>query len=72
MKRVILATGRHWFYSKEAIKEGSNVGPYNLVGVLDPKDELLTFDTLPQSQQCRLVLEIGPRKRSTKKKGGKA
>lgn len=72
MKKVILATGKHWFFNRRALEEGSNVGPYNLVGVLGPEGELQTFNTLPQSQQCRLILEIGPRKKSTKKKADKS
>lgn len=60
-KRYVLAKGKNWFY-----KDGRS-NRYNLIGMLDDKNQLLPFEDLPQSQYCRLVLEV-VRKPPTKKK----
>jgi hypothetical protein len=67
MKRIILATGSHWFYDRASLK-GWNGEPLNLVGMLDAEKNLIPFKNLPQSQYARLVLELNPPKRSATKK----
>jgi len=67
MKRIILATGSHWFYDRGSLK-GWNGEPLNLVGMLDEEKNLIPFKNLPQSQYARLVLELDPPKRPIIKK----
>lgn len=55
-KRVILAKGKHWFYSKSSL-QGKSGSPHNLVGVLDKNNELIDFKNLIQSRTVKIILE---------------